>query len=228
MFGIDDAIIGGALSIFGGLFGGGEKETTSHVDYARMVKDAEAAGFNPLTAIRNGGSAGFTSTTMPGLSSGDYLADALKGVGQLVSNYDPMAKATADLEYKIKQETLANLQADTKARLRASIGGVPSSVGSNVVHSPGGMKPAKPKNLYEEWIDNSEAGGGKRVWLPSADAPDPDQAGLVWGTSAVNKGERLKDDYVQGSVRRIKWPTFSKGVGYKSPRTKSTGQSGGW
>lgn len=137
-------ILGIGASLLGSLFGSDDKETTSHVDYKRMVKDAEAAGFNPLTAIRNGGSAGFTSTTMPGLSSGEFLADALKGVGQLVSNYDPMAKATADLEYKIKQETLRNLQVDTAARLKASIGGVPASQGHNRVVSPGGMTHALP------------------------------------------------------------------------------------
>lgn len=61
-------IFGGLLSagasLIGGLFGGGSKKqettTTNHVDYRRMVSEAEAAGFNPLTALRNGGAAGFS------------------------------------------------------------------------------------------------------------------------------------------------------------------------
>ncbi|RWN95668.1 MAG: hypothetical protein EOS05_12860 [Mesorhizobium sp.] len=133
-----------------------------------MVKDAEAAGFNPLTAIRNGGSAGFTSTSTPGLSSGEFLADALKGVGQIVSSYDPMAKATSDLEFRIKQETLRNLQADTAQRLKASIGGVPASRASTTVRSPGGMLHASAGSSVTP-----------KVQTPGVTNPYPTASGLV-------------------------------------------------
>lgn len=151
-----------------GIFGGDKpKETTSRVDYARMVQDAEAAGFNPLTAIRNGGSAGFTATTTPGLSSGEYLADALKGVGEIVSSYDPMAKATADLEFKIKQETLRNLQADTAQRLKASIGGVPASRGKTVVTGGGALSPSAGASVTP------------KVQQPGVTNPYPTASGVV-------------------------------------------------
>lgn len=166
-----------------------------------MVKDAEAAGFNPLTAIRNGGSAGFTSTTTPGLSSGEFIADALKGVGQTISNYDPMAKATADLEYKIKQETLRNLQADTEARLKASIGGVPSSVGHNVVHSPGGMNPASagapqtPKVKGPEVINPypKDTGIGVDPNVPNAEAFEARYGDSEVGSSVAGAYVLLRD-----------------------------------
>lgn len=109
-----------------------------------MVEDAEAAGFNPLTAIRNGGSAGFTTTSHPALSSGAFIAEALGQFGNIVSSYDPMAKATAELEHKIKQETLRNLQADTAQRLRASIGGVPVSTAAP---RKAGIQPALAKQV---------------------------------------------------------------------------------
>jgi hypothetical protein len=132
-----------------------------------MVRDAEAAGFNPLTAIRNGGSAGFTATSTPGLSSGEFLADALKGVGQIVSSYDPMAKATADLEYRIKQETLRNLQADTAQRLKASIGGVPVSTAKSTV--TGGPALAR----------SAGASVTPKVQQPGVTNPFPTASGLV-------------------------------------------------
>nr|DAV95930.1 MAG TPA: hypothetical protein [Microviridae sp.] len=166
-----------------------------------MVRDAEAAGFNPLTAIRNGGSAGFTSTSTPGLSSGEFLADALKGVGQIVSSYDPMAKATADLEYKIKQETLRNLQADTAQRLRASVGGVPVSRGSTTVTSPGGMHhasagaPMTPKVNQPEVVNPYPKDTGLNVDpnVPNADAYEARYGDSEIGSMAAGAYVFLRD-----------------------------------
>lgn len=133
-----------------------------------MRENAEAAGFNPLTALRAGGGAGFTTTHHPALSSGDFIAQAIGGIGNAIASIDPMRDATAKLEYDIKQATLANIQADTKARLRASLGGVPVSTGARNVSKP-------VPDLYTQWRDNSPTGGGQMVWLPNADLPDGEQ-----------------------------------------------------
>ena len=90
--------------IIGGLFGGGSKsqktETTSHVDYGRMVKEATKAGFNPLTALRNGGSAGFSSstTTHPGLSGIPEVVSQIGGVlgSALDQKIDPIFEQKVD------------------------------------------------------------------------------------------------------------------------------------
>ncbi|MGB3645281.1 MAG: hypothetical protein WBA15_12455 [Mesorhizobium sp.] len=129
MFGIDDAIIGGGLSLIGSLFGGGEEEQASYVDYSDMVRRAERAGLNPLTAIRNGGSAGFTHTTTPGLSSGDTIAKVLGGIGKMITDYDPMADERKELEFKLQEAQLQSLQMDNALRRKASIGGVPVRTG---------------------------------------------------------------------------------------------------
>lgn len=158
-----------------------------------MVKDAEAAGFNPLTAIRNGGSAGYTVTSHPALSSGAFLADAIGGVGRAIASIDPMAQKTADLEFEIRQATLENLQADTAARKRASIGGVPVSTG--------GMHARAVPDLYSPYRDNSAAGGGKIVWLPNPDLSDNEQ--IVMPALATNEpgggGYRLLDNASRGA-----------------------------
>ncbi|RVD19429.1 MAG: hypothetical protein EOS73_05090 [Mesorhizobium sp.] len=181
-----------------------------------MVKDAEAAGFNPLTAIRNGGSAGFTSTSTPGLSSGEFLADALKGVGQIVSSYDPMAKATSDLEFRIKQETLRNLQADTAQRLRASVGGVPASRGSSVVTSPGGMNHASAGSPMVPKVQQSNATNPYPVdtgAVINPNVPDAEAYENRYGDSEI--GSMLAGGYV---LARDLWEQASRaGPGTKLP-----------
>lgn len=88
-------LITGGLSLIGSLFGKKKQTTTSTVDYGRMVKDATAAGFNPLTAIRNGGSAGFTQTTTPTTS---MLPEAFANLGGILG--PAAAKALDPLEAK--------------------------------------------------------------------------------------------------------------------------------
>lgn len=120
------ALIGAGASLLGGLFGKKKQEpqvstTESVVDYEKMVANAEAAGFNPLTALRNGGSAGFskTTTTTPVLSSGPTVGQSV--VGALANgltawaNHDPMADARSKLEYKLLEAQLDGVQ---KSNLR--------------------------------------------------------------------------------------------------------------
>lgn len=149
-----------------------------------MRQNAEAAGFNPLTALRAGGGAGFTTTHHPALASGEFIAQAIGGIGNAIASIDPMRDQTAKLEHQIKQATLANIQADTAARLRAtqSIGGAPVSTGArNVVSgSPlalpkpgqpfGPEMPAKPEqdkivNPFPTWSGIEVPG-----WLKSGEA----------------------------------------------------------
>lgn len=137
-------LLSAGASILGGLFGSGDDEpkvTTSYVDYRRMVREAEAAGFNPLTAIRNGGSAGFSvsSTTGGGQSPLSRVGGALPGIADnFLQAIDPFNDKSREMQYKIQEAQLANLQADTAARNRVSIGGVPSVTGSSVARPPVG------------------------------------------------------------------------------------------
>ncbi|MER8649914.1 hypothetical protein [Mesorhizobium sp. M1121] len=75
-----------------------------------MADDASAAGFNPLTAIRNGGSAGFTSTTSPG-SGG--LSAALSTAGNFLQNFDPFADAKREQESRYVEAQINNLNAQS-------------------------------------------------------------------------------------------------------------------
>lgn len=104
-------LVSGGLKLLGGLFGGRKKQSNT-VDYAKLRDKAIEGGFNPLTALRNGGAAGFTQTTLPALSSGEVLADAL---GSGLDTYYNRQQLNRDierdaLEKAIMREELDQLQ----------------------------------------------------------------------------------------------------------------------
>lgn len=115
--GLFSGLLGGVASAIGGLFGGGEKKTTttSTVDYVKMVKNAQAAGFNPLTALRNGGAAGFSTTTASGggPTFGSALAQGVSAGVNTWLNHDPMKERRSQAEYDLINAQLRNLDAET-------------------------------------------------------------------------------------------------------------------
>lgn len=132
------ALIGAGASIIGSLLGSKKdkpQETTTRINYKQMVADAEAAGFNPLTALRAGGGAGFTTTTHPALSGYNPIGAALTTVGAAIANYDPQANARAALETRLLNAQLENVQADTKNRMRSFE--VPVRVGPSAHNAQG-------------------------------------------------------------------------------------------
>ena len=135
------ALIGAGASLLGGLFGSGSKKqqtqttTTSHVDYRRMVREAESAGFNPLTALRNGGAAGFSVSTSnsatPATPLSARVADGVSGgVQTFLANFDPFKDQQREAEFKLVEAQLANLQADTALK-KVRFGDVPTYSGDN-------------------------------------------------------------------------------------------------
>lgn len=114
------ALIGAGATLIGGLFGSGSKKqettTTSHVDYKRMVRDAEAAGFNPLTALRNGGAAGFSvsTSTTPAAPLSARIADGVSsGVNAFLQNFDPHADKQREQGSRLIDAQIRNLNAST-------------------------------------------------------------------------------------------------------------------
>lgn len=123
------AAIGAAGSLLGGLFGSKKKTettdqtSTSTVNYKKMVADAMAAGFNPLTAIRNGGTGGYVTTRTQGknitsgggASIGAGIADAAAQIAPLFGSIgmknDPI---------KLKSKTTGAISPLVSAQLRGS------------------------------------------------------------------------------------------------------------
>lgn len=115
---IFEALIGGATTLLGGLFGKKKQKTETTIDYVKMAREAQKAGFNPLTALRNGGSAGFTSTVHhPGLSG---VADAVGQIGgalgaALDQRTDPIEQKRGRVESALLDYQLATIQNRAKA-----------------------------------------------------------------------------------------------------------------
>lgn len=179
------ALISAGASLLGGLFGGGSKkqETVNRVDYARMVRDAEAAGFNPLTALRNGGAAGFSISTTPAAPLSARLADGVSaGVNNFLANFDPMADDKREAEFQLVQAQIRNLNASAAAMESQSFN-VPGYGPDVIERRPSGMAGQLSRGtgqgpngevlpLYVDWFDPRTGG---TVQLVNADAPDLDQ-----------------------------------------------------
>jgi len=161
-------------SLLGGLFGKKKKNesttTTSYVDYARMRDDAEAAGFNPLTALRNGGSAGFsvsTSTTPTPLSSPNIGGALSSGVNAFLDSFDPYKDDIREAEYSIVQSQLRALQNDPNRRV--GFGGVPSYTAT-----PRAKNPAGSKSELSPWVKQPlEAGHAQSSKIENTTVTNP-------------------------------------------------------
>lgn len=68
-----------APSLVSGIFGlfGKKKKETSTINYEALRNEAHKGGFNPLTALKAGGGAGFMQTSQPKLSSFQFIGDAI-------------------------------------------------------------------------------------------------------------------------------------------------------
>lgn len=173
-------IIGAGISALGSILGSDddEQETTTRVNYNQMAKDAEAAGFNPLTVLRNGGAAGHTTVTHPGLASG--WGEAAQTIGNFMMSWDPMSQKRAELDYQIAQAQLDMIQRggfhqglDNGMR---SIGGVPTwagplaTVGGNVVPEPEKGTAENPIDMWVWYRDRA----GRKVLGPNPEMGDPE------------------------------------------------------
>lgn len=184
-------IISAGASIISRLFGG--KKSSNRINYKQMVRDAEAAGFNPLTALRNGGAAGY----MQGGNGTPLsrLADGLGGIASdFLNNFDPFEDDKRELEFKLVEAQLANLQADTAMKTR--FGDVPSYtatpqhrvMGNGVKH--GQTFKTATDNAQRGYFDEPvvpegvepmpleipmKARDGTIVYGPNPDGPDLDQ-----------------------------------------------------
>lgn len=153
MFGQILGAIAGPL--IGGIFGGDKKTTTkSTVDYVQMVKSAEAAGFNPLTALRNGGAAGFSTSTTSGggPTFGSAVGDAVSAGVNTWLNYDPMKERRSQAEYDLINAQLRNLDAETdNLRKYGSLNPAVRTAGQ-VVSGPGPASRPEASEIPGMWV----------------------------------------------------------------------------
>ena len=99
--GVAGAMVSGASSLLGGLLGRKSKTQSTRINFQQLRDDAQAAGFNPLTALKATGGGGNTTTTHGGLSSMEVIGNAIQdGLGTFLS-FDPVAEETKRLENEL-------------------------------------------------------------------------------------------------------------------------------
>lgn len=168
-----------------------------------MVENAEKAGFNPLTALRNGGSAGFTSTTTPALSP---IATIAGGIGDFLTNFDPHADQKVELESQLVKAQIGRLNSETAYYSRMD------KPGSFNVPTHGGSAGGGAKTL---------SGGSKSAALSASVAPQTPTPGEPtytnpWETYHIDGRIRDTDAFAQRyGDSEIAQMIFGAHVGYR-------------
>lgn len=182
LFGASTSTVGGALaagigtSLVSGLLQKDQKQITQNtVDYEQMRASAEAAGFNPLTALKNGGTAGFSTstTTVPALSSSQAIKQAIgKGVETWFNRDQIMRDAERDrLELDLMRAELKGInEASAVVRDRDFGYSIPHAVQKAGVDYAAPSRPAlAPVSGHGVGPDASVAGGGPSSRVAGAD-----------------------------------------------------------
>jgi hypothetical protein len=187
------ALIGAGASLLGSLFGGKSKtqKTETTIDYVKMRDSARAAGFNPLTAIRNGGSAGFTTTTSPTVSQ---LPDALSNFGGVLGQalgdkLDPIKAKKRELDtalvelqlrdtrealgrpagfYQPRTYTGTKVSQQLVPRLGAASHKQTASVPAAYVPQNPNLTAGKPPEASDIGMNNGRYGWFDPGWIPDA------------------------------------------------------------
>lgn len=107
-----------APPLINGIFGSKKKAKAQGVDYVKLRRDAEAAGFNPLTALLAGGGQGYQREFNPELSSGSFIAEAVARGAETyfntVSQRDAQAEAIkADHDARNQRAALRDARTPT-------------------------------------------------------------------------------------------------------------------
>ncbi len=227
------SFLGSLVSGVFGLFGKKEKkqETVSRVDYGRMVADATAAGFNPLTAIRNGGSAGFTTTTSPTISQTPEVLSNLGGIlgDALDEKLDPIKAKKRELDTLLVDQQLRQLKqgpqipasfkvprtyTGTKVsqQLVPRVG--PSANKTAAVPAATGSGPnGQILPTHTQWRTRT----GELVWLPNPDLPDIEQYPMPW---LGNAEKQLTEPPKTAPQSPWKKPFYGFGKAYEDISTK--------
>ena len=79
-------------------------------DLKKLRKEAEAAGFNPLTVLRATGGQGFNKGSSGALASASFWSSFANSAGQIVGQFDPHKQMMRRYDAEIAKETLWNMK----------------------------------------------------------------------------------------------------------------------
>lgn len=160
--------------------------------YSHLVEDAEAAGFNPLTALRNGGGANYNAAAgfaplsrkapVQQAVGGSPVGDALTGFGDFLSNFDPFKDQKREQEYRLVESQIAALNASALSNVPRGLGSFASgdferrpsrgaAVLSKAAPGTGAGDNGEILNMWTDWKDRN----GNIVSLPNPNLPESEQ-----------------------------------------------------
>jgi hypothetical protein len=116
----------GAALIGAKASGDAAKASQRGTDLKKLRKEAEAAGFNPLTVLRATGGQGFNKGSSGALASASFWSSFANSAGQIVRQFDPFERKRKELELVQRSASIADTIMNTRY-----IGKLASQVGNN-------------------------------------------------------------------------------------------------
>lgn len=200
---IGSALIGAGSSLLGGLFGSKKKSEYVVPDYQQIRNKAEAAGFNPLTALTSAPGSVVASQNYMGSAIADagiILADGLAKRGEKVGELQRLKEENEKLVQKVQQATIRPKVGGIYAgnhvtpTLKAAVGGSNGQASSSGLAGPDGsgvrgsgvnrplreIDPVDPRRAVDNIPVNSSSGvmvvdnpHAPRFYVPSLDGDEP-------------------------------------------------------
>ena len=152
------ALQAGAALIGAKASGDAAKASQRGTDLKKLRKEAEAAGFNPLTVVRATGGQGFNKGSSGALASASFWSSFANSAGQIAGQFDPLRKAQREANLA---ETIAQtkyLGSLTSANGKRTAGIPVISDVNDVQVNPLGYSDQQINYLVNEAIARSETG----------------------------------------------------------------------
>lgn len=154
--------------------------------YKNLVIDAEEAGFNPLTALRNGGGANYNAAAgfvplsrkapVQQAVGGSPIGDTFNAMGDFITNFDPFKDQKREQEYRLVESQIAALNASALSNVPRGAGSFATGGLERRVSGQGGaLAPRSASRLLKASADNPD-----RFYKPleAGDAPTVSTLGL--------------------------------------------------
>lgn len=234
------SILGAVAPIAGKLLGGSTQKTTSTVNYKQMAASAKAAGINKITALRNGGSAGFSSSVST-VSDPSFIGEALGAGLQAYRDEDfrELELQREVLEQDLLRAELEDFQSNSSriAPERSFGYGIPESeahhaetvqspysrpssvdpnrVSADAAFATGGVRPVPQRDVYNLYVDVFDSQTGRWVSIPNPDLTDTSPTEALHSLSALGAA-----DYIQNGLQ----PERSPDIPFDGPYVDSPHQ----
>lgn len=154
------------------------------------VEDAKRAGINPLAALGNATQSYSNITGDPGY--GDSFAKAGHGLGRAIAASSPTAQRNAELENKLLEAKIANVNADTVSTMKSNSDQVTALGQPGTAKVP--LPISDPRGPVIQLMQRArDWRTGEIVNIPSEKAASPLQTLAASSTNAALAGRSLSE-----------------------------------